>query len=242
MKHFNYTFLTTNKLKSNFTTISFTGTMHVHCLLNIKGGPSATDLKDAYATLEKEKKDGPPSIRNQEIKRAQEEVLNFTEKIGVTAMHPQHDVQRWPGPEGQAIHRPAPEDNILRQKFMDLLHEDEFMDRYERLLNRCMLHKCRLSYCLDPKRRDKETGNYICRFNFPFNYTGYVPVYDVNGEFIKSFRRDHDVEPKVPDGEIGVIVGGNLHLLRNHQREVFHTPELLSLWGANVSMAVYHYL
>ena len=62
--------------------------------------------------------------------------------------------------------------------------EEGFRERYEMLLNRCMIHKCRQGYCLNPKRT--KDGKMTCRFGFAFQqecFPKYSPAR-------KMFRRN----------------------------------------------------
>ena len=97
--------------------------MHAHVLLNVKFGPSADDLRKAYLKNDAE---------DEEIEKAREEVTTFTQMMGVTAWHPQRNVAHWPPPEGLARERPR--ENVLRQRFTDITSDEEYWERYEKLL------------------------------------------------------------------------------------------------------------
>ena len=191
------------------------GTMHAHLLLNVRFGPSADELKNAYLFK--------PTTVEPEILEAKDRLIWFTKMLGISAMHPQPQVELWPPPEGGAYRRP--QTNILRQRFTDIDAEDEegFRDRYEKLINRTMLHQCREGYCLN---KDKKT---VCRFGFEKDYVGFVPIWDVTGRNLQAVGRDQNL---CPEG-VEIHKGGML-LLRNHPRLVTHIPALLNIWQANI--------
>ena len=199
--------------------------MHAHVLLNVKFGPSTDDLRKAYL-----KNDG----EDEEIEKAREEVIAFTQMMGVTAWRPQRTVAHWPPPEGLARERPR--ENVLRQRFTDITSDEEYWERYEKLLNRTMLHTCRVGYCLKPQNnnmRQQADQRAKCRFGFEKAYHGFQPIWDVNGSSLLGHKwiegYDH--------AEIGLTSDGkmtDLYLMRNHPRMVSHIPELLSIWQANI--------
>ena len=199
--------------------------MHAHVLLNVKFGPSADDLRKAYLKNDTE---------DEEIEKAREEVTTFTQMMGVTAWHPQRNVAHWPPPEGLARERPR--ENVLRQRFTDVTTDEEYWERYEKLLNRTMLHTCRVGYCLKPTNnnmRQQADQRAKCRFGFEKAYHGFQPIWDVNGSSLLGHKwiegYDH--------AEIGLTSDGkmtDLYLMRNHPRMVSHIPELLSIWQANI--------
>ena len=199
--------------------------MHAHVLLNVKFGPSADDLRKAYL-----KNDG----EDEEIEKAREEVTAFTQMMGVTAWHPQRNVAHWPPPEGLARERPR--ENVLRQRFTDVSTDEEYWERYEKLLNRTMLHTCRVGYCLKPPNnnmRRQEDQRAKCRFGFEKAYHGFQPIWDVNGSSLLG----HKWMEGYDHAEIGLTSDGkmtDLYLMRNHPRMVSHIPELLSIWQANI--------
>ena len=199
--------------------------MHAHVLLNVKFGPSADDLRKAYLKNDTE---------DEEIEKAREEVTTFTQMMGVTAWHPQRNVAHWPPPEGLARERPR--ENVLRQRFTDVTTDEEYWERYEKLLNRTMLHTCRVGYCLKPPNnnmRRQEDQRAKCRFGFEKAYHGFQPIWDVNGSSLLGHKWIEGYDP----AEIGLSSDGkttDLFLMRNHPRMVSHIPELLSIWQANI--------
>ena len=65
------------------------------------------------------------------------------------------DPVRWPLPEGSNTAEPLV--NVLRQSLDEVLKSSEDSSlSYERLINRCQIHKCTLGYCLKQKRRKGE--------------------------------------------------------------------------------------
>ena len=199
--------------------------MHAHVLLNVKFGPSADDLRKAYLKNDTE---------DEEIEKAREEVTTFTQMMGVTAWHPQRNVAHWPPPEGLARERPR--ENVLRQRFTDVSTDEEYWERYEKLLNRTMLHTCRVGYCLKPTNnnmRQQADQRAKCRFGFEKAYHGFQPIWDVNGSSLLGHKWIEGYDP----AEIGLSSDGkttDLFLMRNHPRMVSHIPELLSIWQANI--------
>ena len=199
--------------------------MHAHVLLNVKFGPSADDLRKAYLKNDTE---------DEEIEKAREEVTTFTQMMGVAAWHPQRNVAHWPPPEGLARERPR--ENVLRQRFTDVTSDEEYWERYEKLLNRTMLHTCRVGYCLKPTNnnmRQQADQRAKCRFGFEKAYHGFQPIWDVNGSSLLGHKWIEGYDP----AEIGLSSDGkttDLFLMRNHPRMVSHIPELLSIWQANI--------
>ena len=227
------------------------GTMHAHLLLSVQNGPSHDDLENAFSFEEISTSSSAPvaststeqapsqamrifvdratqslqsNTKNAEIMEAKKKIINFTNMLGVSAVHPQREVRHWPGPEGLA--NQAPPLNVLREEYMNINIEGDFETHYEMLLNRTMLHKCREGYCLCLKHT--KFGKKICRFGFEADYLGFDPVYEDEGKSLKSFKRNK----QCPEG--AEIRDGDLFLLRNHKRMVAHIPELLCIWQANI--------
>ena len=90
----------------------------------------------------------------------------------------------------------------------------------------------REGYCLNPKRKDKE-GKQTCRFSFPIECAGYVPIWDVTGRHLQEVRRNTD---QLQQGAsiIESEKSCDLFILRNHTRLVSHIPEILNTWCANI--------
>ena len=198
--------------------------MHAHVLLNVKFGPSADVLRKAYV------KD---FTEDKEIDAAREEVTTFTQMMGVSAYHTKRGIAHWPPPEGLARERPR--ENVLRQRFTDVSTDEEYWDRYEKLLNRTMLHQCRVGYCLKPPNnnmRQQEDERAKCRFGFEKAYHGFEPIWDVNGSSLLGHERIEGVYNEIRLDRATDLP--DLHLLRNHPRMVSHIPELLSIWQANI--------
>jgi hypothetical protein len=93
------------------------GTIHAHLLLRIKGGPSNRDLLNAKLAEES----NVPESKQAEIASAKEKAIKFAcSQMGVSGVYPNPDPLHWPGPHGQDVHTPAPENNILRQDYTTL--------------------------------------------------------------------------------------------------------------------------
>ena len=190
------------------------GAIHCHVLLSVtdKYAPSHQDLMRAY---------GKTDCTEEEKVAANEKVSKFaTMTLGISATHPNPDPNYWPGPLGGDPYTPS--QNILRQRFLPLLDEDPhvLLDRYEKLVNRTMIHNCKEGYCLSPDRKDKD-GHLICRFGFPKDYHGYEAEYSPEGDrLVRVTRTD-----RCPEG--AEIVDGDLALARSHPNLVQHSPELM---------------
>ena len=142
-------------------------------------------------------------------------------------MHPNPRPADWPGPYGQDVVRPAT--NCLRQRFLGLNSTARNRSQYEKLINRCMLHHCREGYCLNQNRRDKKTGEMMCRFHFPVKLHGFQCEFEENGTRISGVRK------VATESDVGAeFCGADLRFLRNHPTVVHHVPELLLIWGANI--------
>ena len=122
------------------------GTIHAHLLLRVKGGPSQLDLTNAHQDISTLQPTNVPPVL-----RAQDKIINYpSQLLGVSAFHPNPNPVDWSAPYGSNVH--TPRTNILRQRFLELKLSAEFKHRYELLINRTMLHHCRVGYCLNPKR------------------------------------------------------------------------------------------
>ncbi|KAL8586175.1 hypothetical protein ACOMHN_057737 [Nucella lapillus] len=199
------------------------GTIHAHLLIGVKGGPSKHDLEKARTKNDAYQKCTGDEKR--EIDECKDNVLTCScANLGISTMHPRPDPANWSGPYGQDVHTPAV--NILRQRFLDVSHNpDELQERYEKLVNRVMLHHCRDGYCLEKN----SNGEKACRFKFPMKLIGFEAVVSDDGKTLLRPRRLPDV---AADGAI--YVDGKLCYLRNHPTIVHHIPELLTIWGANI--------
>jgi hypothetical protein len=198
------------------------GTIHVHMLLHIHNGPSHSDLEGAF-----QNPDGVSDERKEEVVRSQDRIVQFTSQmLGISAIHPNPNPQEWPAPFGQNVHTPP--SNCLRQRYLEMCTPADYKSQYEKLINRCMLHHCRVGYCLSPKRLDNQ-GQMTCRFNFPKDLHGFQLTFDDAGSYITS------VEKQPTKSDFGAeFVSGSLKFLRNHPTVVHHIPELLLIWGANI--------
>jgi hypothetical protein len=132
------------------------GTIHAHLLLQVKDGPSANDMKFAFRDIAAEK----DAAVKEKISAAQEKVVHFaTQLLGTSAVHPEPNPDFWPGQWGRDVHQPAT--NILRQRLLDIMHPTELKERHEKQVNRTMLHKCKMGYCLDEKRKMSRATSHV---------------------------------------------------------------------------------
>ena len=164
----------------------------------------------------------------QEVAASRQRVIEFTtQDLGLSACHPQPDPKRWPGPYGQDVSAPAT--NCLRDNFLDIT---DFETDYEHLINRAMLHACRITYCIIESAFRRENLPDRCRFGYPLTLYGFIQrLLEVDGHAIwDEIERD----PEFQEG--ADFVYGTLEILRNHPRLVCHVPELLSLWRGNIDM------
>ena len=197
------------------------GTIHAHLLLQVRGGPSQLDLTNAYQDISTLQPTSVPPVL-----RVQDKIINYSSQLlGVSAVHPNPNPAEWPAPYGSNVHTPGT--NILRQRFLELKLGVEFKHRYELLINRTMLHHCRVGYCLNPKRRGTD-GQMICRFGFPMDPVGFQEHFSANGATLERLHRTHQAQHGAE------FHASNLKFLRNHRTLVHHIPELLTIWGANV--------
>ena len=164
----------------------------------------------------------------QEVAASRQRVIDFTtQDLGLSACHPQPDPKLWPGPEGQDVSAPAT--NCLRENFLNIT---DLETDYEHLINRAMLHACRITYCIIESAFRRERRPDKCRFGYPLTLYGFIQrLLEVDGHQIwNEIERD----PEFQDG--AEFVYGTLEILRNHPRLVCHVPELLSLWRGNIDM------
>ena len=189
--------------------------------------------------------------------RCKKKLIEFNSNIaGITAVHPEYNPQEWPAPHGTNVYKPPV--NPLRESFTNKLTKEELLEYYISLINRIMLHKCKIGYCLDPKKlktvtftdengEPKKTKKMYCRFNFPFEFHGFEGKKEENSDMlekvvIKPITDEEMAEQKLEEflREISdpTIHGsecmlGSLQLLRNHPTLVAHIVELLVIWAAN---------
>ena len=163
-----------------------------------------------------------------EVEASRQRVIEFTtQDLGLSACHPQPDPKLWPGPEGQDVTAPAT--NCLRDNFLDVT---DFETDYEHLINRAMLHACRITYCIIESAFRRENLPDKCRFGYPLTLYGFIQrLLEVDGHAIWD---EIERYPEFQDG--ADFVYGTLEILRNHPRLVCHVPELLSLWRGNIDM------
>ena len=200
------------------------GSIHAHLLLKMKGGPCYVKMKLAQMQLEK----ATLMEKSQILNARQDIIIHSTLELGISAIHPNSTPSHWPGPYGSNVHTPPL--NVLRQNYLDLKDGFEFKERHEMLVNRTMLHKCRIGYCQKQNKRDKD-GNLICRFGFPKKLCGFENQYSVsdNGAlYSENINRTEEAKGGA------TYVGDQLTFLRNHPTVVNHVPELLNIWGANI--------
>ena len=222
-------------------------------LISVDHGPSSTDMELAKTAL--------PDLDNcqtqeqfivethlaEKIKTAQTKLAKFNSHIlGIVAIHPEVNPINWPGPYGQNVSKP--DKNVLREVFDNLKRDpSKLYNLYIYQVNRFMLHKCRMGYCLDHKRvkvkkskgpdgKEVQKRIPVCRFNHPMDISGFDYSSDENGKL-------QYVHPKLDDNGDLQINGsfyddGKLTLLRNHPDIVTHIPELVVLWGANTDQKI----
>ena len=148
--------------------------------------------------------------------------------LGVTRIHPQEDPVQWPPPLGQNVHVPL--SNCLRKRFQDI---EDYSTQYELLINRAMIHKCTLNYCLK-----KKGAEYVCRFKFPMHTTGFSYLYgeenaDGNADIVATQIEDKDAivtGAKLMNKEVSVV--------SNHPWVVHNISELLLIWCANIECSL----
>ena len=249
------------------------GSIHAHMLVCISHGPTAKDLQEAMKVELRDKTvedksesddyvsdtkitdvDGKKigkirkRIYTEATLRAREKIIRFAvERLNISARHPTQDPKLWPGPEGQSVYKPK--HCVLREKFRVLKKNplDYCRRQYEKIVNYCMLHSCKVGYC----KKGEGVLN-PCKHHFPYFYHGYTPKYkQVNekehilDEVVKSVGTPSNLQETV-NGRRAPILGASfvvrnkteLRFVRNHQRIVKHIPELLLLWQANCEASI----
>ena len=232
------------------------GSIHCHMVMSVEHGPSCGEMDLArkdfpnLATCEIQEQHNAATTLSEHIKASKKKIEEFNSHImGVSAIHPDVDPANWPAPYGQNVYRPV--NNVLRVPFEKIKNNpSKIYEHYTSLINRMMLHKCKMGYCLDHKRvkmekvygpdhnilkgpdgKEVKRKKYICRFDFPMEILGFDYSSIENGKL-------DNVTP-VLDNEGNLKVNGScydsgkLKLLRNHPDLVTHIPELLVIWGAN---------
>ena len=126
----------------------YRSTEHFHMVLRLKDGLSLDTVQEAFEVhgFDLAREDAP---QREDSRHAQErigpkrdKVIDFvTNRLGLSAVHPENDPTLWPGPEGQA--RSAPPGNCLRQIYEDAVETPaSLLQDYIDLINRTELHKC----------------------------------------------------------------------------------------------------
>ena len=158
------------------------------------------------------------------VKYTNNKVNEFaTTTLGLSAVHPENDWEKWPVPFGNNEEPPAV--NPLRVELKDV--QDQKL-HYNDLCNRVLLHTCRPKYCYDPEDPPEKQR---CRHGFPKPHHGFTMIEnDEDPENVVRFIQRTVTE----EDELGASIDDyNLHLIRNHTRLVQHIPEILSVWQAN---------
>ena len=227
------------------------GSIHCHMVMSVHNGPSCGDMEFAKMPNIDECETEQDKILtrdiNDKIQAAKNKMAQFNSQIiGISAIHPEVDPDKWPAPHGQNIYKPLT--NVLRENFVDFKDDPKKLyEHYTMLINRIMLHRCRMGYCLDQKRAkvEKIVGNngkeitkrtLTCRFKHPMKIEGFDFHADTNGKL-------QNISPKLDD-KGNLEINGSLYqddtltMLRNHPDIVTHIPELLVIWGANTDQKI----
>ncbi len=200
------------------------GSIHCHMVMSVENGPDSGTMETAKSNLTTVPETGNEELkRNAELSRkavleARTKMIKFNSlTAGISAIHPILDPKDWLTPLGQNPTRPSNE--CLRKKFEDLaLSPYELVDQYKQLVNKVMLHNCRLGYCLKKNKyklvEDKtlpltKDGKYrkrkelVCRFDFPCAYHGYTASFNETGMLDAVKRKTaNDVENERNETEI----------------------------------------
>ena len=162
---------------------------------------------------------------------------------GLTNLHPNPDPSQWPETT-QAIDK-----QCLRMNFNEMCDSEDLSKLYESRVNLVQRHTCTPNYCLSYAKRDKETKEPKCRFQFPKDIHGFNTITDDQNKIIsqsrlrvdenkmKDLKLKHKEEERVaPMG--ASIVNGKICPIRNHHRVVQHMKEMPLIWGANTEAQV----
>jgi len=93
--------------------------------------------------------------------------------LGISSVHSNPNPENWSGPHGQNVYTPTV--NCLCVLFRDVVSGNDLVAQYERVVNCCMIHKCRAKYCNKP-------GKPECRFHFPMDMHGFEQVVGPEGQ------------------------------------------------------------
>ena len=136
------------------------GTIHAHICASFKGLPTVEEYDIAF---QREPTVRPFSeVDDKLFEKIQNTRILVLQKIAsvfpdLRASHPSDDPVLWPQPEGTCA---QPLENALRREFRDVPAEDRMRD-YIDLLNRVLLHKHSVGYCVDSTSTDS-----ACRFGY----------------------------------------------------------------------------
>ena len=122
------------------------GSIHCHMVMSVRNGPSCGDMEFAKMPLpnldecdtEEEIKIAIDKIAK--IQAAQKKLAQFnSEIIGISAIHPDADPNKWPAPQGQNVYKPKT--NVLREDFTNFMdNPSKLYEHYKMQINRFMLH------------------------------------------------------------------------------------------------------
>ena len=110
-------------------------------------------------------------IYSQQCLDARKKIIEFAkETVLISAEHPNLDPTQWPAPYGSNVHKPRT--IVLRELYqLPKVETLKFcQETYEKIVNYCLLHTCKLGYCM----KTKDSG---CKHHFPFQFHGYEPKY-----------------------------------------------------------------
>ena len=159
-----------------------------------------------------------------QVNMERKKVIAFlTERLGLSAIHPEADCTQWPGQENSA----TPVTNCLRIPYTDALQSSStHLQDLINLVNRVQIHKCKLGYCL---KYDENGVLQQCRFKYPRKLVGFQAIFEEQDEsLLVAILR---IVGQLVDG--AGFVKGELLNIRNHDRLVETIPEILTVWRGN---------
>ena len=227
------------------------GAIHIHAIVCVDGDVTPEDLEMAIKSMK------PPGNKNadnqideteylENLHSARVKVNNFASNhVGLTAIHPNSDLNEWPE------RLPNVTDNqCLREYFTEFYDSEDIVKKYETTVNILQRHKCTCSYCLVYEKRQKETNDPKCRFQFPKEAHGFTTCNDEENRIISITRmrsddnnKEKDIKCKLQEDELvaplgSSIVNGKITPIRNHPRIVQHIKEMPLIWGANTEAQI----
>lgn len=128
------------------------GSIHCHMVISVESGPNSRTMELAGVKLPVAEERKAKDLLHDAIWSSREEVVKFSAlTVGISTVHPSLDPKEWPAPLGQNVYKPRTD--ALRKGFENIVIDPLLLtEQYKQLVNRVLLHKCKLGYCINKNR------------------------------------------------------------------------------------------